>query len=130
MGPRLRPLFLLVLALTACGADDGDYGGDRTLALSAVPGGDPARGEQAMQVYGCDAGHTIPGVRGAYANVGPPLTNFARRQYIAGQLANTPENLISWIMTPEAIEPGTAMPNVGVTEPDARAIAAYLATLR
>jgi cytochrome c1 len=38
--------------------------------------------------------------------------------------------LIRWIETPQAIEPGTAMPNLGVTEQRARDMAAYLYTLR
>jgi cytochrome c1 len=62
--------------------------------------------------------------------VGAPLTAFARRAYIAGNLPNTPENLVAWLRDPQAIEPGTAMPNLEVSETDARHLAAYLATLR
>jgi cytochrome c1 len=62
--------------------------------------------------------------------VGPPLTSFARRTYIAGEVPNTLEYLVRWIEMPQAIEPGTAMPNLGVTEDQARDIAAYLYTLR
>ncbi len=95
-----------------------------------VPGGDPGRGVGAIQGYGCGGCHTIPGVQGANATVGPPLTAFSRRAYIAGQLPNTTENLIAWIMNPQAIEPGTAMPNLNVSEEAARDIAAYLYTLQ
>jgi cytochrome c1 len=62
--------------------------------------------------------------------VGPPLTQFAMRAYIAGEVPNTERALIRWIMTPQSIEPGTAMPNLGVKEAQARDIAAYLYTLR
>jgi cytochrome c len=62
--------------------------------------------------------------------VGPPLTMFARRAYIAGQLSNEPNNLIRWIRDPQAVEPGTAMPNLGVAPAVARDMAAYLYTLR
>ncbi len=96
----------------------------------AVPGGDPTRGVRALQSYSCGSCHGIPNVPGANAKVGPPLTNWAERRYIAGELPNTPESLVRWIMNPEAIEPGTAMPNMGVSEADARDIAAYLYTLR
>ncbi len=41
-------------------------------------------------------------------------------------LPNTPENLVRWIQQPEQIRPGTAMPNLGISEDDARDIAAYL----
>jgi cytochrome c1 len=79
---------------------------------------------------GCAACHVIPGVRGADGKVGPPLTGIGSRIMIAGQVPNTPDNLIRWIRDPQAIEPGTAMPNLGVSEPTARDIAAYLYTLR
>lgn len=38
--------------------------------------------------------------------------------------------MIRWIENPSAIDPKTAMPNMGVTVRDARDIAAYLYTLR
>jgi cytochrome c1 len=72
----------------------------------------------------------IPGIHGANGLVGPPLTNFAQRAYIAGEVANTADFLVRWIEVPQAIEPGTAMPNLGITEGQARNIAAYLYTLR
>jgi cytochrome c1 len=68
----------------------------------------------------------IPGIREADGRVGPSLAGFAQRQIIAGQLSNNAENLIRWIVNPPSIEPGTAMPNLGVTEEQARDIAAYL----
>jgi hypothetical protein len=37
--------------------------------------------------------------------------------------------LIQWIQDPQAVEPGTAMPNLGVDEAIARDTAAYLYTL-
>lgn len=96
-----------------------------------VPGGDPKRGRLTLQSgYGCGACHVIPGVPGAIGKVGPPLTDWAERAFIAGNLPNTPENLVRWVRYPQAVEPGTAMPDLGVSEPDARDIAAYLYTLR
>ena len=95
-----------------------------------VPGGDPQQGRGAIREYGCGACHVIPGVTGASGLVGPPLNSFARRAYVAGNLPNTAPNLIRWIQVPQAVEPGTAMPNLGVTDADARDIAAYLYTLR
>jgi cytochrome c1 len=98
-------------------------------SLQQIPGSDPEQGEEAIRTYGCDACHIIPGVRSATATVGPPLTDWARRHYIAGSLPNTPDNLILWIQNPQEIEPATAMPNLNVTEEDARNISAYLYTL-
>lgn len=96
----------------------------------AVAGGDAGRGPRLIEALGCAACHTIPGVPGARGNVGPPLTHFGERVYIAGMLRNTPPNLVRWIRDPQSVVPGNAMPNMGVTEADARDIAAYLYTLR
>jgi cytochrome c2 len=83
-----------------------------------------------MGAYGCPTCHVIPGVRGATGKVGPPLTGVADRVYLAGRVANEPQNMIDWIRNPQKIDPQTAMPNTGVTERDARDIAAYLYTLK
>jgi cytochrome c2 len=95
-----------------------------------VEGGDAYRGAQAIQRNGCHSCHRIPGIRGTNAYVGPPLNAWSARRYIAGNLENNPENLISWIMNPQAIEPGTAMPDMNIDEQQARDIAAYLYTLQ
>jgi cytochrome c len=91
-----------------------------------VQGGDARRGPTAIVRYGCGACHVIPGVGSAVGMVGPPLTAFSRRAYIAGELPNTADNLVTWITVPQAIEPGSAMPNLGVDDRSARDIAAYL----
>jgi len=114
---------LLCLALEACqeaAGRDPRY---------MVANGNADRGKTAIQQYGCGSCHTIPGVRSAKGTVGPPLDFWSKRTYIAGEVANTPDFLIRWIEVPQAIEPGTAMPNLGVPEGSARDIAAYLYTL-
>jgi cytochrome c len=85
-----------------------------------------ADGRRLIASYGCGACHSIPGVPGAHGEAAPPLDRFYRRAYIAGRLPNTQENLVGWIQDPQRIEPGTAMPTLGVTEDEARAIGAYL----
>jgi cytochrome c len=92
--------------------------------------GDPERGRALLRSYGCQTCHTIPGVVGANAMVGPPLAGIASRSYIGGVLPNEPDNMIRWIENPRAVDSMTAMPNVGVTPSDARHIAAYLYRLR
>ena len=104
--------------------------GQHERAASLLTGGDPWRGRQQVSNYGCDTCHTIPGVRNADATVGPPLTQLGRRSYLAGRLENTPENMMRWIRQPHSVDEKTAMPNTGVTERDARDIAAFLYTLR
>jgi cytochrome c len=105
-------------------------GGKTARAYSIVTGGAPGRGEQIILSKSCGSCHTIPGVRGARGLVGPPLEFFGRRTFIAGELPNTPDNLVRWIRSPQSVEAGTAMPNLGLSEQQARDVAAYLYTLR
>jgi mono/diheme cytochrome c family protein len=91
---------------------------------------DAASGKRAILQYGCAACHNIPGVVGAYAPVGPPLDGVGTRQFLGGVIVNTPENMVRWLRHPREIEPDTAMPDLGVSERDARDIAAYLYTLQ
>jgi cytochrome c2 len=118
---RRHPGVAALLLLVACEAEEP--------APLRVVGGDPARGQAVMLAAGCGACHVIPGVRGAVSWVGPPLTEWARRGYVGGRLPNAPENLVAWLLDPEAISPGSAMPSLGLTEAEARDAAAYLFTL-
>lgn len=95
-----------------------------------VAGGDAESGQLLIDFYQCGSCHRIPGVEGARGVVGPPLTQFGLRSFIAGAVPNQPESLVDWLMDPQSIEPGTAMPDVGLTQPEARDIAAFLYTLR
>ncbi|MFL5615026.1 MAG: c-type cytochrome [Gemmatimonadaceae bacterium] len=123
-GRMVTTLLLLSLGVTACNEASGRE------TRYAVSGGDADRGKAAIEMYGCGSCHTIPGVRDANGLVGPPLMMWSRRTYIAGEVPNTPDFLVRWIEMPQAIEPGTAMPNLGVTEGRARDIAAYLYTIK
>jgi cytochrome c len=91
-----------------------------------VPGGDPARGVSALRAHGCGGCHVIPGVAEARGAVGPSLAGLVARTHIAGRLTNTPLNLVVWIRSPRSVDPGTLMPDLGVSEGQARDIAAYL----
>jgi cytochrome c len=127
---RLEKLFfgmvLITLLLTAAGC--GRLPG--TSQTHNVPGGDADRGREALSEYGCHSCHRIPGVRRADAMVAPPLDVWAERRYIAGRFPNTPDNLINWIMDPQSMNPGTAMPTMDVSEQDARDMSAYLYSLQ
>lgn len=94
-----------------------------------IPGADPARGRQLIAENGCGSCHTIPGVANARGSVGPNLTDFAERAYIAGILPNRPGDLTSWLVQPTVHAPDTAMPDLSLTEHQARDMAAYLYTL-
>jgi cytochrome c2 len=107
------------------------HGESATQAAAALTGGDPARGAAAIRRYGCESCHAIDGIRGTDALVGPPLgPRLSQQLYIAGVLPNTPDALVRWVMDPRDVDPKTAMPDLGVTEDDARDIAAYLYSRR
>ena len=113
---------IAVLALSACVAACHPQG--------AALGGDPEAGKLLLRQYGCGTCHEIPGVAAARGKVGPPLERIAERVYLAGRIANTPENLAHWIRHPQAVDPRTAMPDMQVTEAHARDMVAYLYTLK
>jgi cytochrome c len=119
--------FLLPIILTAL-----LFGCNREQKQQAktLTGGDPDRGKAAIDRYGCNACHVIPGIPGPKGMVGPPLEHIASRAYIGGKFANNPETMIKWLQNPPAFDPQSAMPNLGVTEADSRDITAYLYTLK
>lgn len=41
-------------------------------------------------------------------------------------LPNTPDQLLNWLRAPQSLKPGDAMPDLGLSDADARDIAAYL----
>ena len=99
-------------------------------AATLTNGGDARLGQIEIRKYGCNTCHEISGVPGARGLIGPRLDGIGQRYYIAGELPNTPDNLMFWIEHPRQVEPHTAMPEMGVSEQDGRDIAAYLYTLR
>lgn len=111
----------LVVLISACGSHRD---------VTIVPGGVAARGESEFTRYGCGSCHTIDGWGKPKGKVGPPLSGIAERTMIAGELPNTPDNMIRWIKDPQSVEPATAMPNLGVSEDVARDLTAYLYSLR
>jgi cytochrome c2 len=92
----------------------------------ALTGGDPARAAALVTRYGCGGCHTIPGLPAADGKVGPPLGGIRQRVFIAGVLPNTAENLIGWIVSPRTFSPRSAMPVTGISEAEARDVAAWL----
>jgi len=126
---RHSPILIALLTLLA-GFLTGCTGGEQTQSYQVRMSGDPAHGKALAQSYGCGACHSIPGIYTARGMVGPPLIAFGRRTIIAGELPNSPDNLVRWIMNPQSVDPKTAMPNLGLSDTQAHDIAAYLYTLR
>lgn len=116
---------LVVAAAIAAGFGRSERKQNESVAR-AITGGDPARAPALIRRYGCAGCHTISGIPGADGRVGVSLADLRSRVYIAGVATNTPDNLVRWIMTPQAFSPRTVMPASGITEAEARDIAAYL----
>jgi cytochrome c len=92
--------------------------------------GDARLGARLIEQYHCGSCHVIPDIPAAQGRTGPMLEQFGRRSFIAGSIPNFPDALARWIVDPAAMKPGTTMPSMGVSESDARHMAAYLASLR
>ena len=99
-------------------------------SIDAATGGSPERGEQVILHYECGQCHTIPGIPHADGVFGPPLTAMGARTMVGGNFPNEPDTLVHWIQAPTSMKPKTAMPDLGLSEQQARDAAAYLETLR
>ena len=112
---------LCLMLLAACGDEQ---------TRPEVKGGDAGTGRRLVSQYQCGACHKIPETRGDGGQAGPSLEGFGRLSYIAGRIPNRPDRLVAWLIDPPALKPGTAMPAMGMTEEEARHMAAFLYTLR
>lgn len=95
-----------------------------------VEGGDAQAGKRLIAQYQCGACHAIPGIPGATGDTGPSLRTVGRLSYIAAGIPNQPARLVAFLRDPPALKPNTPMPALGLTEQEARHMAAYLYTLR
>ena len=119
-----------VVFCIATGLLSGCHDGQNIPGYTVATGGSAQRGQQVIAQFNCGKCHTIPGIHDANGVVGPPLNFIARRSIIAGNFPNEPNYLVQWIRTPEQMKPKTAMPDLGLTEQQARDAAAYLYTLQ
>ncbi|MBF6568651.1 MAG: cytochrome c oxidase subunit II [Candidatus Binataceae bacterium] len=93
-------------------------------------GGAAAAGLKLFEHNTCVNCHTIAGTPGNQ-QIGPDLSHLASRTTIAaGAADNTPGNLYRWLKDPNSIKPDTHMPNFQLSDADAKALTAYLETLK
>lgn len=118
------PAALLVALLAGCGQGGGGLGPPH------VRGGDIDTGKRLITQYQCTTCHVIPKVPGPNGESGPSLEHVGRLSYIAGGIPNQADNMVAWLRDPPALKPGTRMPSMGLSEQEARHMAAYLYTLR
>ena len=121
--PLLLPLFLSIGLLAGC----SEEGGSRH---PRVEGGDADTGKRLMTQYQCSSCHQSPNVPGPQGEAGPSLEHVGRLSYIAGGIPNQADRMVAWLRDPPALKPGTRMPSMGLSEQEARHMAAYLYTLR
>jgi cytochrome c1 len=127
--PRSPSLYLVGLALVAAIAAVVTVVSarqQRAQVARVLTHGNPENAPQIMRRYGCAGCHTIPGVPGADGEVGSDLGGLRKRVYIGGVANNTADNLVRWIVSPQSFSPRSAMPATGISEREARDVAAYL----
>ncbi|HEY0243909.1 MAG TPA: c-type cytochrome [Gemmatimonadaceae bacterium] len=95
-----------------------------------VATGDADAGKKLIDQYSCISCHKIPGFEGPQGSMGPSLEAFASRKAIAGGIPNEPKTVTAYLQNPQAVDPQNRMPPLGITEPEARDITAYLLTLK
>jgi cytochrome c oxidase subunit 2 len=88
------------------------------------------RGEAAFTSLPCAMCHTIRGTPAA-GRTAPDLTHLATRHTIAaGTLPNTRGHLAAWIVDPQGVKPGNAMPQHPISADDLNALLDYLGSLQ
>jgi cytochrome c len=120
----------LAATITAIGIVTGSCRPAETPVHLRVVNGDVDRGRDLVERIGCGVCHAVPGVRGPRGRVGPSLDRFGARAFIAGTVPNRPDSLIRFIRNAPSVNVDTAMPELPLTEQEARDVAAFLYTLR
>lgn len=100
-------------------------------APAAAPATPLARqGQQVFAARACGACHAIAGTA-ANGTAAPSLTHVGSRSILAaGRVPNTPANMAAFIRDPQALKPGSQMPNFHLSEEEIRALTEYLEGLR
>ncbi len=108
------------------------YAKQAATSSAATRPGDPEVGKNIFLNGSCIACHYIEGTK-AQGRVAPrELTRFASYSTIAqlDGFENNAENLAKWLRDPQAIKPGTAMPNLNLKAQEIEDLVAYLLTLK
>lgn len=88
------------------------------------------QGEKYFASQQCSSCHTVGGTS-FVGVVGPNLTNLAQRQMIAGNLLpNDAQDLAAWLKDPQAVKPGSLMPNLHLSPDKIKALVAFLQSLK
>jgi cytochrome c1 len=129
--------FVAVVAGSGCTAAAAPGSAPGAAALPATPRtpltpapdvpGSAENGRTLFLSAGCGGCHTLGGLVGATGVAGPNLTNVVLRPTLAGEtIPMSTETMTRWLRNPAAVKPGATMPSVGLTEPEARDLTAFL----
>jgi cytochrome c2 len=101
-----------------------------------MAGADRARGRELLDVKGCGVCHEMTGtapLQGALLPSAAAVGDLARAVRLAPDLRFTrdrwtPSSLVAWLLDPQQIKADTLMPKMGLSQDEARSLAAYLLT--
>jgi cytochrome c2 len=105
-------------------------------SATALAGANAARGRELVDTKGCGLCHRMSGVPPLHPGLlptGVAVTDMARAVRLAPDLRFARErwrasSLVRWLVDPTFVKPDTPMPKLGLSEDEARSIAAYLMT--
>lgn len=93
------------------------------LALTACQAPAPSdRETRQLLAAQCGSCHIIPGIKTAQGRVGPSLVKVGERAFLAGKIPNSSENFERFLVHPQQMSPGGAMPELGISPRQAQAI--------
>lgn len=121
-GVVVGAVVLSAMQLPTGASASGGAGGVAAAKLPAGPGRDLFTSKT------CNNCHTVAGL--SNSTVGPELTRVGSHTQIAGTVPMTKGNLVKWVLNPPGVKPGTTMPNLGLSEADASALADWLLQLK
>jgi cytochrome c1 len=139
--PNLRPSMPRLALTDEQAADLATYlspidEGGADDAPAVLAGANAARGRELMDTKGCGLCHRMTGVADLHPGIlptGVAVADMARAVRLAPDLRFARErwrasSVVRWLVDPAAVKPDTPMPKLGLTDDEARAIAAYLLT--
>jgi cytochrome c oxidase subunit 2 len=120
-------MIFYVVAESASSFEEWETSNSQAAQAPASPSA--ADGMEVFMSSTCVGCHTIRGTE-ADSDIGPDLTHVAARETIAaGVLRNTRANLATWIVDPQGVKPGSAMPPTDLTAEELEALLDYLEQL-
>jgi cytochrome c oxidase subunit 2 len=103
---------------------------DAQLTAPTVPAASDASPGLVVFQARCAVCHTVRGTNSG-GRLGPDLSHLMQRGTIAaGMLTNSAVHLQEWVKDPQAIKPGSMMPQLDLTFDDLSTVVAYLQTLK